>query len=101
MTLLEETLEKLKDSGKTPADVTRVQWKEFYCSWDEFAAVASFEYDNGYGSAEIETSLRVVGADWWLERGEYDGAEWWEFKTQPTQPAMQCTPVADDLKDRW
>jgi hypothetical protein len=25
----------------------------------------------------------VVGKDWWLERHEYDGSEWWEFKTMP------------------
>ena len=30
--------------------------------------------------------LLIVGDDWWLERHEYDGAEWWEFKTLPCEP---------------
>ena len=25
------------------------------------------------------------GSDWWLERGEYDGSEWWEFRREPVK----------------
>lgn len=55
-------------------------------TWEQFSAVANLEYDNGFGGNEVEGSLVVVGDDWWLERGEYDGSEWWEFKTMPTKP---------------
>lgn len=44
------------------------------------------EYNNGYGQHEIPLGLVVVGDDWWLERNEYDGSEWWEFKTVPKPP---------------
>lgn len=44
------------------------------------------EYDDGYGGNEIPMNLVVVGSDWWLERNEYDGSEWWEFKTIPQAP---------------
>ena len=98
--LLNETLDFLTDNGKSPTDVAWVQWEEFYCSWVEFVNAAAFEYDSGFGGAEIQTSLKIVGADWWLERGEYDGSEWWEFKTMPTKPAMQRTPVKEDLCER-
>lgn len=27
--------------------------------------------------------------DWWLERAEYDGAEWWDYMTYPTKPLEQ------------
>lgn len=27
----------------------------------------------------------LVGDGWWIERAEYDGSEWWEFKTIPTE----------------
>ena len=104
MNLLDETLEHLKQVGKTPADVSWVKFgkeDQFYCSWDEFAAVASFTYDNGYGGAEVCTGLKIVGADWWVERGEYDGSEWWEFKTKPEKPKAHRVPVENDLKDRW
>lgn len=33
-----------------------------------------------YGVAEVNQNLRVVFKDGsWLERQEYDGAEWWEY----------------------
>jgi|SRR6267143_1107027 len=100
--LLQETLETLKAAGKTVSDVAWVRFgkdTEFQCSWADFAAAADFTYDNGYGGAEIDRSLKIVGADWWLERGEYDGSEWWEFKTLPTKPELPRVPVAADLKD--
>ena len=43
-------------------------------------------YDSGYGSNEIPMNLVIVGDNWWLERAEYDGSEWWEFKTLPIKP---------------
>lgn len=100
--LLDETVHYLKESLKVPSDVEFVRFGEsFYCSWDEFSAVASFNYDNGYGGAEIDLRLKVVGRDWWLERGEYDGSEWWEFKTFPEKPEHHRVPVgASDLQDR-
>lgn len=98
--LLKETLESLQAANKTPSDVVRVQWEDFHCTWEQFAAAADFKYDNGYGGAEVQTSLKVVGSDWWLERGEYDGSEWWDFKTAPTMPDLHRVPLEDDLKDR-
>lgn len=101
--LLTETLAMLKDNGKSSQDVTFVRFGEgpFFCSWDEFVAAADFTYNNGYGGAEVDQGLKIVGADWWLERGEYDGSEWWEFKTLPTKPEKQRTPIENDLRDRW
>ena len=100
--LLDETVELLKSCDKTSADVSWVQFGSdtlFHCTWNEFEAASGFDYDNGYGGAEINTRLKIVGADWWLERGEYDGSEWWEFKTKPTKPEMHRTPVKNDLCD--
>jgi hypothetical protein len=97
--LLIETLDALRRNSKWPSDIAWVQWETFYCSWIEFEAIASFEYDAGYGGNEISLSLKIVGADWWLERGEYDGSEWWEFKTLPTKPDMQRTPVKEDVME--
>jgi len=99
MNLLTETVEMLDEVGRSSADVEFVSWKEFYCSWPEFETAADFEYDSGYGGAEVEVSLRVVGKDWWLERGEYDGSEWWEFKTLPEKPNLARVPIAKDLQN--
>lgn len=91
---LEETLDMLKDCGKTEDDVIWVgrceDWTSGYPdvknTWEWFKSKANFEYDNGYGGAEIPLSLVVVGEDFWLERHEYDGSEWWEYKRMPTEP---------------
>ncbi len=105
--LLKETLAILQANGKSPSDVRWVgahsapyKKKIAEGSWDDFAKLAGFNYDDGYGGNEIESDLIVVGDDWWLERGEYDGSEWWEFKTMPSRMA-DAHPLRDtDLMER-
>lgn len=92
--LLKETAEKLKDNGKTPDDVLWVGSVGSYSTWENFAIVANVEYDSGYGGAEVAEDLLVVGKNWWLERHEYDGSEWWEFKSLPPKPKRKITIVA-------
>lgn len=86
--LLKETKQMLEEHGGGPEDVLWVGRPELNikCDWASFAKQANFIYDNGYGLAEIPGDLVVVGKDWWLERAEYDGAEWWEFKRAPKEP---------------
>lgn len=67
-----------------PKDWDESLWE--WCTWDEFAARANFVYDAGFGGPEINESLRIIGDNWWLERHEYDGSEWWEYKTLPLKP---------------
>jgi hypothetical protein len=86
MNLLQETIKDLKAAGKTSADVRFVSDGENWCTWENFAKAADFDYYRGFGSAYINGCLVIVGDNWWLERGEYDGSEWWEFKTLPSRP---------------
>lgn len=44
-----------------------------------------FEYDHGYGSQELFGTVWLEDGTW-LERGEYDGSEWWEYKKTPDIP---------------
>ena len=83
--LLEETKEKLAVCHKTPKDVLWVGSSDGSeaITWEEFEKMADFDHDAGYGAAEIRMDLVVVGKDWWLERYEYDGSEWWVYKKQP------------------
>lgn len=90
--LLEETTKHLAENGKTPSDVRWIGNAEGWFSWDVFAGVANVRYDNGFGGQEVCESLLVVGDDWWLERHEYDGGEWWEFKTLPSNPERERPP---------
>ena len=85
MNLLKETLDVLAQCGKTADMVLFVTDGERSCAWSNFSErAATIEYCDDYGTAAISGKLKVVGYDWWLERGEYDGSEWWEFKTQPS-----------------
>ena len=83
--LLEETKNKLTVCRKAPKDVLWVGTDDGSESitWEEFAKIADFEYDDGYGAVEIRLDLVLVGKDWWLKRYEYDGDECWEYKEQP------------------
>lgn len=91
--LLKETLEILSKNGKHESDV---EWcgiaGSIHFSWEEFKILANQEYDNGYGGVEVLSELLVVGKDFWLERHEYDGSEWWEFKSYPVKPPINKIP---------
>lgn len=84
--LLEETKRVLEDYGHTLSDIVWVGCYDYRIEIDQFIELANVVYDNGYGSEEVATDLLVVGNDWWLERHEYDGSEWWEYKSMPQMP---------------
>ena len=86
MNLLRETIGKLINNKKKEKDVLWVGSKDNYITWNEFKKIADIEYDAGYGGQEVATDLLIVGKDFWLERQEYDGSEWWEFKEIPCKP---------------
>jgi hypothetical protein len=88
--LLKETLEVLENINKTVKDVLWVGSRdgEYCISWEDFEKISDINYDSGYGSNEIISDLVVVGNNWWLERGEYDGSEWWNFKTTPLKKSL-------------
>ncbi len=84
--LLRETIEVMAENGVSSEDVCWVGSRELWATWDEFVAVADVEYYAGFGMAEIAADLLVVGDAWWMERHQYDGSEWWEFKRRPDRP---------------
>lgn len=89
MNLLKETLEVLQENNKTIADIIWVGTREMWFTWEQFIAVADFDYDNGFGSQKIAKDLIIVGNDFWFERSEYDGSEGWEFKQMPKMPSKK------------
>lgn len=97
MSLLEETIKTLNENGKTSEDVRFVQSLKCSFSWGEFAALADRAYNSGYGGNEVLLELVVVGDVWWLERHEYDGAEWWEYK----ECLKQLAYAVPDDNDVW
>ena len=77
------------DNYVTP---TPIILKEGYTPTEfvEFMNKLDFEYDAGYGGQELFGTVWLTEDGTWLERGEYDGSEWWNY--------MKCPSILDELK---
>jgi hypothetical protein len=87
--LLEEIKQKLEENKKTLEDIVWVGTENYKVNIEQFLELANTYYDNGYGGQEVATNLIVCGDNWWLERAEYDGSEWWEYKELPIKPTKE------------
>lgn len=94
--LKEQTLYKLAINGKSIEDVEWIGNEEYQIPVDSYWEQSDFTYYSGYGGTKVPTDLKVVGDDFWLERGGYDGSEWWEYKELPIKP--RDTRVLLDLQ---
>ena len=104
MNLLSETKKVLADNGKLPRDVRWVGTKLVATTWGNFAKVADVEYNAGFGAPQVAKDLIVSGDGWWMERHEYDGSEWWEFKKIPDTPLTEVvikSVVATEEEVGW
>jgi hypothetical protein len=54
---------------------------------DLFLDKLDFEYDSSYGGQILYGNVWLEDGTW-LERGEYDGSEWWEHKVCPEIPKL-------------
>ena len=98
--LYEETMIVLKEKGKSLNDIKFIKGDDFDITVDNFIEVAKkTDYDDGYGAAEVAVDLKIVGEDWFLQRREYDGSEWWEYITIPnrTNKIVNIKNLAGDL----
>lgn len=86
--LWEETISVLKRHSISWDEVDTVILEgDCVITKENFEEVArKTNYDSGYGCSEILSNLMIVGWNWWLERREYDGSEWWELETKPIIP---------------
>ena len=99
MNLLTETLDAMKEVGKTPDDVMYVKmtkhtgfWtdlddsypNEILVDFDVFKELANRYYNNGYGSSYVNQSTAILFKDnSVMYRWEYDGAEGWTYIELP------------------
>ena len=62
-----------------------------------YKAMSLTPYDNSYGTQHLFGMIWMKNGDW-LERHEYDGSEWWEYKTCPDIPEhlQQENPYGKD-----
>lgn len=94
--LLKETEDFLDEHGLRWNDVEFIMVRRGYLSIEDFKRLADREYDPGYGSIEVRPDLVIVGSDWWMTRGEYDGSEWWNFHRKPKKPEKEVSEA-----DKW
>ena len=63
-------------------------------------ATKNIEYDDGYGTAYIDTSLRILMNDGgFFQRQEYDGSEWFEYYPfrDPDEPKVNYS--VNEIRD--
>jgi hypothetical protein len=53
--------------------------------WIQFLADINYQYDDGYGVQEVFGTIWYKDGTW-SERAEYDGSEWWAYKSCPPIP---------------
>ena len=89
LNLRKETLDAMGEAGKDVGDILFISTRDcFALTWEQFDKLADYEYDDGYGSPEIDEMLKIVFTDnTWLSRGEYDGSEWWDYNKCPKLPS--------------
>ena len=92
--LLEETNKKIIEINKTCNQVLWICLDSVYINISDFKnAALEVNYDNGFGSAEVDPHLIIFFKDnSWLSRREYDGKEWWNYNQIPKKPKhlMPC-----------
>ena len=80
------------DDNNTYTQKEPILLKEGYtpAEYEEFLAKLDFKYDSGYGMQELDGTVWLMKEGTWLERGEYDGSEWWVYRV--------CPQIPDELK---
>ena len=81
--LLKETENVLFENGKTFDDLIVAAGSLFRFPISIFRKLADTEYDHDFGAPKVAEDLVLIGKNFWLERQEYDGKEWWEYKEMP------------------
>lgn len=83
----QELLTILDNIDKTPSDIS---WMLVYTAdysdiSEAFTSIdqLDFTYDSGYGTQKL-FGVVFFNDNTWLDRGEYDGSEWWDYITTPT-----------------
>ena len=91
MNALEELEDVLENIEKVVSDIKAINIaiinrdyeKIVHVKRVEDLSLLNVEYDDGYGSQELE-GIVLFDDGTWLEREEYDGSEWWRFLATPT-----------------
>lgn len=75
------------DAASVSLGEERFELKKGYTDkeFELFLSSLDFEYRNGYGAQSLYGKVWLTNGVW-LDRGEYDGSEWWEYYRYPELP---------------
>lgn len=73
------------DGNYLPSDVYRLPAGWVQADLDVFLDNLDFDYNAGFGAQEVYGTVWLTD-NRWLDRGEYDGSEWWELMKYPELP---------------
>lgn len=89
MNAKKEILEHIGTKDVKYVQVKRVDYTQpketFEGKLEDVIKHLDFEYDDGYGSQEIDGTIWYSDGTW-SDRREYDGSEWWEHQICPSLP---------------
>ena len=101
MNAKKELLEDLKSIGKEIKDIVAINISYGYYDkkkilmsnslTEESLKLLDFEYDEEDVCQELFGTI-LFSDNTWMERGEYDGSEWWEFHKPTTIEDVLGTP---------
>jgi len=74
-------------SDEEPSQSQDILLKRGYTQeeFEQFLNKLDFKYDSGYGGQELFGTVWFENGTW-MERGEYDGSEWWTIQSRPQIP---------------
>ena len=89
--VIEELRNELISIDKTDKDILKIyihlhkgytdDYKSSYVVFEKYEDIPTdLIYSAGYGGQELYGFILFKDGTW-LERGEYDGSEWWEYKS--------------------
>ena len=91
MNHLDEILTVLRDNGKLQSDIRFCESGELCFTWLALKQVLA----QASGHRHIRSDLKIVGNGWWLERDQWDGDDFWVFKTTPNQSRALLDEIYD------
>ncbi len=68
---------------RTPLHILKVGYSPE--EYSKFLEAIDFKYDSGFGGQELFGTIWCENGIW-LDRGEYDGSEWWDTHVYPEIP---------------
>lgn len=106
--LKEETLKVLNKEGYSMSDIAwaaieyrNIKPKRFVLPPNtneetkiSFIDTLNFLYNDGFGCQLVYGNI-VLKDNSWLERAEYDGSEWWAYKTAPVWNESLISPISN------